>query len=194
MNILFFLLYCTLMTATPGPTNIMILSTVHNYGVKKALEFSFGSVFAFFILLSFSLIFNSILIKYLPNIIAVLQVIGAVYMLYLAYNIFKISEESKNINTLSSFKSGFLMQFINPKAVLFTLTVFPSFVLPYYQSFGELVLFVFLITIIAGIAFLSWVLFGRILKGFLDRYNKLANNIMALFLVVCAAMISGIFT
>ena len=86
------------------------------------------------------------------------------------------------------------MQFINPKAVLFTLTVFPSFILPYYQSFWELLVFVLLITIIASTAFLSWVLFGRVLKDFLDKHNKLSNNIMALFLVVCAAMISGIFS
>lgn len=194
MNILFFLLYCTLMTATPGPTNIMILTTVHNFGVKKALEFSFGCSFAFFILLSFSVIFNSMLITYLPNIIIVLQAVGSIYMLYLAYNIFKISEESKNVSNFSSFKIGFLMQFINPKAVLFALTVFPSFILPYYQSFWELLIFVLLITIIASTAFLSWVLFGKVLKGFLDKHNKLSNNIMALFLVVCATMISGIFT
>lgn len=193
MNILFFVLYCTLMTATPGPTNITILSTVHNYGVKKALEFSFGSAFAFFVLLSLSVIFNSILMIYLPNIITVLQVVGAVYMLYLAYQIFKINKNSKKENKLLSFKGGFLMQFINPKSVLFALTVFPSFILPYYQSLWDLALFVLLITVIATFAFLSWVLFGKVLKSFLDRHNKLSNNIMALFLVVCAGMISGLF-
>jgi threonine/homoserine/homoserine lactone efflux protein len=181
------------MTVTPGPTNIMILSTVHNHGVKKALEFSFGSAFAFFLLLIFSLIFNSFLMSYLPKIIIVLQVVGAMYMLYLAFHIFKMSKSSNNDNNISSFKTGFLMQFINPKSVLFTLTVFPSFILPFYPSFWDLVFFVFLITFISMVAFLSWVLFGKVLKTFLDRYNKFVNNIMAIFLVICAAMISGLF-
>jgi len=68
------------------------------------------------------------------------------------------------------------MQFVNPKPVLFTLTVFPSFILPYYTSFWYLTLFVLLITIIACVAFLSWI-----------------NNIMAIFLIICAIVISGIF-
>ncbi len=193
MNIVFFVLYCSIMTVTPGPTNIMILSTVHNHGVKKALEFSFGSAFAFFLLLIFSVVFNSILMSYLPKVIVILQVLGSVYMLYLAYHIFRMSEKSKDDNSFSSFKTGFLMQFINPKSVLFTLTVFPSFILPFYQSFWHLVFFVFLITFISTVAFLSWVLFGKVLKTFLDRYNKFVNNIMAIFLVLCAAMISGLF-
>ncbi len=193
MNFVFFLLYCSLMIITPGPTNIMILTTVHNYGVKKAFEFSIGALFAFFVLLSISVIFNSLLMNYLPNIIVVLQIIGAIYMLYLAYQIFKINNTSKKENQFSSFKTGFLMQFVNPKPVLFTLTVFPSFILPYYTSFWYLALFVLLITIIACLAFLSWILFGKVLKSFLDRYNKLVNNIMAIFLIICAIAISGIF-
>ncbi|MGB5918652.1 LysE family translocator [Arcobacter sp.] len=193
MNVAFFLLYCCLMIVTPGPTNIMILSTVHNYGVKRALEFSIGASFAFFILLSISVIFNSLLMNYLPNIIVILQVVGAMYMLYLAYQIFKINNTSKKQNQFSSFKTGFFMQFVNPKPVLFTLTVFPSFILPYYTSFWHLTLFVLLITIIACVAFLSWILFGKVLKSFLDKYNKLVNNIMAIFLIVCAVVISGIF-
>lgn len=193
MNIAFFILYCSIMTVTPGPTNIMILSIVHNYGVKRALLFSLGSIFAFFLLLLFSLAFNSVIISYLPKIIIVLQGIGALYMLYLAYYIFKSSENKKVKKEIASFKSGFLMQFINPKVVIFTLSVFPSFIFPYYSSSLSLVLFVFLITLIASMAFLSWVLFGKVLKTFLDRYNKVFNNIMALFLLVCAVMISGVF-
>jgi cysteine/O-acetylserine efflux protein len=193
MNVVFFLLYCCLMIVTPGPTNIMILTTVHNYGVRKAFEFSIGATFAFFVLLSISVIFNSILINFLPNIIVILQIIGAIYMIYLAYQIFKMNKTTKNKSQFSSFKTGFFMQFVNPKPVLFTLTVFPSFILPYYKSFWQLSFFVILITFIACVAFSLWVLFGKVLKSFLDKYNKLANNIMAIFLVLCAIMISGVF-
>lgn len=38
MNITSFLIYCIIITFTPGPTNIAILSTVHNFGTKKAME------------------------------------------------------------------------------------------------------------------------------------------------------------
>ncbi len=38
MNILSFLTYCFIVTFTPGPTNIVILSTVHQSGTKKSTE------------------------------------------------------------------------------------------------------------------------------------------------------------
>ncbi|MGE7111549.1 hypothetical protein [Lysinibacillus sp. NPDC047702] len=40
MNITSFLLYCFIITVTPGPTNIVILSTTQHYGIKRGLHFS----------------------------------------------------------------------------------------------------------------------------------------------------------
>lgn len=194
MNLAFFVLYCFMMTVSPGPTNIMILSTVHNYGVKRAFSFSLGSAFGFFTLLVLCVVFNVILLSYLPKIIFVLQGIGALYMVYLAYSIFKISDSKKNNYNTSTFKTGFLMQFINPKSLIFTLSVFPSFIFPYYNSFLSFSFFIFIMTIIACISFFSWILFGKVLKSFLDKHNRLVNNIMALFLLICAVIISGILS
>jgi cysteine/O-acetylserine efflux protein len=42
MNITSFLIYCFIVTFTPGPTNIVILSTVHSFGTKKAMEYTYG--------------------------------------------------------------------------------------------------------------------------------------------------------
>lgn len=84
------------------------------------------------------------------------------------------------------------MQFINPKVVIFCLTVFPSFVMPYYSSIYELLVFALIITVIGTIAFFSWVLFGKLLKNFLQKYKRFTNIVLSLFLVYCAYMISGI--
>ncbi|GIN93723.1 hypothetical protein J22TS1_47740 [Siminovitchia terrae] len=40
MDITSFIIYCFIVTFTPGPTNIVILSIVHNYGSKKAMEYT----------------------------------------------------------------------------------------------------------------------------------------------------------
>lgn len=47
MNITSFLIYCFIVTFTPGPTNIVILSTVHNFGTKKAMHYTYGATIAF---------------------------------------------------------------------------------------------------------------------------------------------------
>lgn len=54
MNITSFVVYYFIVTFTPGPTNIVILSTVHNSGTKKAMEYTYGAKIAFGLLLAIS--------------------------------------------------------------------------------------------------------------------------------------------
>lgn len=192
MNITSFLIYCFIITFTPGPTNIVILSTVNNYGMKKAMEYAYGSTIAFCLLLSISAILNTVLITLIPKILIILQIIGSVYMIYLAYKIYKMEvSESTNVQA-ATFASGFLMQFVNPKVVLFTMTVLPSFVMPYYNTSFSMLLFVVIITIIGFLAFFTWIIFGVMFKEFLQKHQKVANSIMALFLVYSGVIASGI--
>ena len=189
MNITSFLLYCFIITVTPGPTNIVILSTTQHYGIKRGLHFSSGSTIAFFILLVLSAFLNTLFSTWIPKVLLIMQIVGTAYMIYLAYQIYKMDTSSNSNNKTGNFSSGFLLQFLNPKVVLFTMTVIPSFVLPYYDSFLALSLSVITITIIGLIAFLLWVLFGAIFKQFLQDHKKTVNGFMAFCLIYAAVMI-----
>lgn len=134
MNITSFLIYSIIVTFTPGPTNIVILSTVHNFGTKKAMEYTYGATIAFGLLLVISAMLNTMLITIIPKILIVMQIIGSLYMFYLAYLIYKMDTSKSTVNQTGTFMSGFLMQFLNPKVVLFTMTVIPGFILPYYTA------------------------------------------------------------
>lgn len=192
MNILSFLVYCIIITFAPGPTHIVTLSTVQNYGVKRAISFCYGASMAFAIILVLSVLLNSFLASFIPKAVFIMQIIGASYILYLAYQIYKMDNSSENKKDFGTFKSGFLMQFINPKVILFCITIFPSFIMPYYSSLSELVLFAFVVLSIGTLSFFSWVIFGTLLKSFLQRYQRVSNVLLSLFLVYCAIMISGI--
>ena len=189
MNITSFLIYCFIVTFTPGPTNIVILSTVHNFGTKKAMEYTYGATIAFGLLLVISAMLNTMLITIIPKILIVMQIIGSFYMLYLAYQIYKMDTSKPTVNQTGTFMSGFLMQFLNPKVVLFTMTVIPSFIMPYYTAMPAVTISVIVITLIGFLAFITWVLFGTIFKEFLQKHKKIVNVIMALFLVYAAIMI-----
>lgn len=192
MNIASFLIYCIVVTFTPGPTNIVILSTVHNYGTRKAMEYTYGAGIAFSLLLAISAMLNTVLMGIVPKILSVMQVIGSIYIIYLAYHIYKMDSSESNAKQTATFVSGFLMQFINPKVVLFTMTVIPGFVLPYYTAPSILAMFVAVIAVIGFLAFVTWVLFGTIFREFLQKHQKIVNIIMALFLVYSAIMVSGV--
>jgi threonine/homoserine/homoserine lactone efflux protein len=94
-----------------------------------------------------------------------------------------------NVNETATFRSGFLMQFLNPKVVLFTMTVIPSFIMPHYTAMSAVTISVLAITLIGLLAFITWVLFGTIFKKFLQNHSKIVNVIMALFLAYSAVMI-----
>jgi threonine/homoserine/homoserine lactone efflux protein len=189
MNISSFLLYCFVVTFTPGPTNIVILSTVHNHGTKKAMEYTYGATIAFCLLLAASAMLNTMLITIIPKILIMMQIIGSNYMLYLAYQIYKMDSSKPLVNQTGTFMSGLIMQFVNPKVLLFTMTVIPSFVMPHYTALPAVTISVIAITLIGFLAFTTWVLFGTIFKQFLRKHEKAVNILMALFLVYAAIMI-----
>ena len=195
MNILAFLAYSIIMTFTPGPTNVVILATVQNQGTRKGLEFAAGATLAFALLLAIAATLSGVLRDVMPSITPAMGVVGAAYMLYLAYRICTAdgSDETGGDSAASgAFKRGFVMQFVNPKVVLFTLTVITNFVTPFYSSPIELGAFVTLITAIGCAAFLSWVMLGAVLRRFLVANRSLVNVVMALFLAYSAYAVSGL--
>lgn len=189
MDIASFIIYCIIVTFTPGPANIAILSTAHQYGPKKAMEFTYGSTVAFGALLGLSAALNAWLVAFIPKILTGMQIIGTLYMVYLAYKIYKSDASESTDNKTGTFASGFLMQFLNPKIVLFALTVIPSFILPYYSDALSVSINVMAITIIGFLAFVTWVLFGAILRRFMRKHTKIVNIVMALSLLYATVMI-----
>jgi threonine/homoserine/homoserine lactone efflux protein len=189
MNLVSFIFYCFIVTFTPGPTNIVILSTVHNKGVRKAMEYTYGATLAFGLLLAGSAVLNTLLSAVLPKVLIVMQIVGTFYMLYLAYQIYHMDASQTSTKQTGSFLTGFLMQFLNPKVVLFTMTVIPNFIFPYYKDSATISISVFAVTIIGFVAFVTWVVFGAVFKTFLQQHNKTVNIVMALFLVYATIMI-----
>ncbi|MEH7393613.1 LysE family translocator, partial [Bacillus sp. JJ1474] len=153
------------------------------------MEYTYGATIAFGLLLGISAMLNAVLITVIPKILIGMQIIGTIYMLYLSYQIYKMDTSESTENNTGTFTTGFLMQFLNPKVVIFTLTVIPSFVLPYYTDMPAVTISVIVITIIGFLAFISWVLFGAILKKFLQKHTRMVNVIMALGLVYATIMI-----
>lgn len=198
MNFLAFLSYCIIMTFTPGPANVVILATVQNHGARKGVEYASGATLAFGLLLALSAMLSGTLAEVMPWVGPAMGLVGAAYMLSLAYGICTAArpgdtdDASQDGAAGGAFRAGFVMQFINPKVVLFALTIFPGFVTPHYSSPVQLGAFVMLLTAIGCAAFMSWVLLGAVLRRFLLAYRTAVNIVLALFLAYSAFVVSGL--
>lgn len=187
-NVAAFLSYVIVTTFTPGPNNIMSMSNASRYGFRKSLGFNIGVFAGFLIILALSSIFSVTLYEIIPAFKPIMTIVGAVYILWLAWKTYKSKphNESKVEKQTNTFMSGFLLQFVNPKVILYSITTVSTFIVPYYQSVITLVLFAFFLAGVGFIATCSWSLFGSIFQRFLVGNHKIVNTVMALLLVYCA--------
>jgi cysteine/O-acetylserine efflux protein len=191
MPIVSFLLYVFISSFTPGPNNIMAMLFANQFGFKKTFRFCLGVGVGFFIILLCSSYFNLLLHNFIPIIELPMKILAAGYMLYLAYKIFMSKSNGSNGNgeKYNSFIAGMLLQFINPKGVLYSITVVSTFILPYYQSNSAFIFFSLLLGLVGIASTTSWSLFGSVFQKFLSNYRRQFNGVMALLLVYCAVAV-----
>lgn len=205
-----FLSYVFAVSFTPGPNNIMSMANASRYGYKKTLKFISGVFTGFFLIMILSSYFNLFLFNAMPKIKMFMSILGAMYMLYLAIKIIKSEDEidvesseemaedngtNKSTATqrdLSTFTIGMTMQFVNPKGILYGITVASNFIIPYYRSNIIIILFSIFLAFVAFLSTSSWALFGSLFNRFLSKYRRQFNIIMGLLLIYSAISISGI--
>ncbi|MBM7560090.1 LysE family translocator [Marinitoga litoralis] len=197
MNWLAFLSLVIIASWTPGPNNILSMAHSGKYGYKKTVPFLLGVSTGFFIVLIISGLFNYWLYEIMPKIKFVIGTIGFLYLLYLAYVILKSSSDNNHSNEketgLVNYKTGVLMQFINPKAILFSITITGTFIIQAYNSISMLIILSAFLGFVAFLATSTWGIMGSILNRFLSKYEKIFNITMAVLLVYTAFSVIGVF-
>ncbi|MEK5301532.1 LysE family transporter [Bacillus sp. FSL R10-2201] len=191
MPIFSFLLFVFVSSFTPGPNNFLAMTYAKQYGLKRSITFCLGVAFGFFIITSLCSFFNIVLINILPLIEFPLKILGVAYMLYLAFKIL-ISKGNTDTNEKSNknlFLVGIMLQFVNPKGILFGLTVVSTFILPYYHSYSSYLFFSLFLGIVGLMSTFSWCLFGSMFQKLLLKHNRIFNIIMAVLLVFSAISI-----
>lgn len=182
-----FLSYAIVTAVTPGPNNIMSMSNAGRQGFKKSLPFNLGIWVGFSIVMVLCTFFCNTLSTLIPKIKMPMLIVGAAYILYLAWKTFRSSSVIEEDERHGNFLSGLILQFVNPKIYIYCIVSMEAYILPYYHGqWDKLLLFALLLAFI-GFAFtVLWALFGSVFKLLFSKYAKITNAIMALLLVYCA--------
>jgi len=192
MPVLSFLTFVFVASFTPGPNNIIAMAFANQYGLNKTITFCLGVGSGFFVIVFISSVFNILLTNLMPIIHLPLTIFGVVYMLYLAVKILtsKDSQDQENTETQRNFFfSGLLLQFVNPKGILFGITVVATFILPYYNSYYSYFSFSLFLGCVGLMSTFTWSLCGSVFQNFLTQYQRPFNIIMAVLLVYSAITI-----
>ncbi|PGY06830.1 LysE family transporter [Bacillus sp. AFS031507] len=191
MALLSFLLYVFVTAFTPGPNNIMAMLVANKYGLKKTIRFSLGVGSGFFVLILLCAYFGLLLKSFIPKVEFIMTILGVIYMLYLAIKIITSKNDGNHTDgdKNNSFLTGMLLQFINPKGILYGITTISTFVLPYHTSNVSLIFYSFFLAFVGFLGTYSWGVFGSIFRKFLSKYNTQFNIVMALLLMFSAISI-----
>ena len=123
----------------------------------------------------------SSIIKANDSIFFIIKLLGALYLLYLAYKVFKsdskvtLSNENVPKKTLwQLFKQGFIMNVLNPKVSIFFLAFFPGFL--FSNTLSTVTQFYVLGLLFMLVSFIIFSLIA-ILAGFISDYLKSHKNV-----------------
>jgi cysteine/O-acetylserine efflux protein len=180
---------------TPGPNNISSASMGVLYGYRSTFRYLAGITIGFFLVMLASGMVSTALLRILPAVETALRVIGALYILWLAWHTFKASYAfDENGGDRLGFPQGLTLQVVNPKAIVFGLTLYSGFLEPVVTGPITLVASAFALAVLAFSAISTWALFGAAIRTYMNqpRVRILINALLSLLLVYTAVEISGL--
>ena len=171
----------------------MAMSNGLHTGFRRTIQFLAGVFCGFLSVMLICGLVNFTLMTLIPSLRVWLNLLGAGYMLYLAIHVMLSSPHEDELNqSLNTFKAGLSMQFINPKVILYGITVFANFIIPNYQDVYALFLFSLVLATVGLIASSAWASFGVVFRRFFSKYARIINLAMGMLLIYSAVASLGI--
>jgi threonine/homoserine/homoserine lactone efflux protein len=182
-----FALFAIASLFTPGPNNLMLMTSGVNFGFARTLPHVFGVVLGFgFLVLAVGVGLGAVFAAF-PLLYGVLKFGGAAYLLYLAWLIARAgpAKTGGSRGRPLTFVEAAAFQWINPKAVVMAIGGISTYaaIAAFPFNVG------FMVAIFVALGFLSsgtWVLFGTTLRSLVTdpKRARIFNLLMAAALVL----------
>ena len=190
-------IYATVTAFTPGPNNMMLLSSGTNFGFRRTVPHMLGiSIGVFMLQMALGLGLGQVF-KAVPILYTILRIASMLYLLYLAYKIATSgspsgSDNEKPKSKPMTFFGALAFQVINPKLIIVSIG-FLSTYMPPNPPMANLALAVLVNAFIGYLSTVAWAGLGVVVNKFLQQQRaiRVFNWTMAVLLV--ASMVPVIF-
>lgn len=178
--------FAFVMAFTPGPNNVMLTASGVNFGMARTTPHMVGVVIGYAVLLCAAGAGVGALIVAFPAIQTVLKIVGATYMLWLAWkvaNAGKASEDGGEGKPLT-FLQAAAFQWVNPKGLIIAFGAVALYVHP-ETAVRDFAIMLVVFTLATLGSTITWAGFGVALRKLLrnERHARIFNVVMALLLV-----------
>ena len=181
-----------LLALAPGPDNFFVLTFSAKYGKTLGLFTVLGLVSGCLVHTTLVAFGISALIINNDFLFSLLMYVGAFYLLFIAFKVYKSDNSIKELdqanNQIGKFKvfvNGFLMNILNPKVLAFFLAFFPTFI--FSESINPLIQFYILggiFMIITLIVFSSIAVFSSLIYRNFKKYKFYTDLLKWLNIIV----------
>ncbi|WP_339876989.1 LysE family translocator [Olleya marilimosa] len=176
-----FILATIALALSPGPDNIYVLMQSISNGRKYGIATVCGLISGCLVHTTLVAFGVSAIIKESETLFFIIKTLGALYLLYLAYKVFKSDAAVSLSNNavpkksmMQLFKQGVIMNVLNPKVSIFFLAFFPAYL--FSKTISTVTQFYVLGLLFMATSFMVFALIA-ILAGFISDYLKQSKNI-----------------
>ncbi|MFM9436100.1 threonine/homoserine/homoserine lactone efflux protein [Janthinobacterium sp. CG_23.3] len=181
-------LFALVCSASPGPVNIVAVSSGMNFGMRRTLPQITGAALGFSLLMLAVGMGLGELLRAAPWLLAALKIGGSLFLCYLAYKLFLASGDGADVRLARppSFWDGALAQWLNPKAWIVSAAGVSTYTVPgaAYQASVAGMTLLFLLICFGSTG--AWALLGASARNCLDNpvLARRFNRAMALLLLL----------
>ena len=189
MEIVYFIIASFLVVIVPGPTVSLIIANSLKSGMRAGILNVVGTQFGLIILILLLALGFKVISPFLEDVIKVVRIIGAIYLMTLGYLSFTSKSLSDNVQQIKKFDKKFILQGLivilsNPKAFLFLGAFIPQFI-DINQQIENQIIFLGILFMIVGAIFdgMYAVIFGKFREIIINKYINLLNKLGGTLLV-----------
>ena len=188
MELLYFIVASFLVVVVPGPTVSLIIANSLKSGMRAGILNVIGTQFGLIILILLLALGFKAISPFLEDIINVVRVFGAIYLMTLGYLSFTSKSLTDNSKKIKKFDKKYILQGLivilsNPKAFLFLGAFIPQFI-DINQPIGSQIIYFGILFMIVGAIFdgMYAVIFGKfreiIINKYINTLNKLGGTLL----------------
>ena len=183
MEIIYFLIASFFVIVVPGPTVSLIIANSLKFGMRAGILNVVGTQLGLIVLILLLAIGFKAITPFLEEVIKVIRIIGAIYLITLGYLSFKSKSLLEDSQKIKKFDKKFILQGLtvilsNPKAFLFLGAFIPQFIDINKPVSNQIMFFGFLFMIVGAIFDGAYaVIFGKSREIIINKYINILNKL-----------------
>ncbi len=199
-----FVVMTFVVSATPGPNMLLVLSVSARSGLRAAMATMVGCMAALLAMMSISAAGLGALLQMFPAVFDALRLAGAAYLAYLGVKSWRapVQDTPEDAVTLAPstveigalFRQGLLVAASNPKAILFAVAFLPQFINPENAQLPQFGILLATFAIIEISWYFVYAVSGKRLSAYLRRASvlRLFNRVTGGAFIGFAVLMSGV--